>query len=279
MNYRMVLATAFLAALFLVLTACGPDDTDPTDPTDVTLGDTTFVVVVNPTVNDVNEPAMPEPGPQHSDVTVEAQSLAVTTGAEGVAVLSPLDAGNVDLFFDGDTMESSLTQPIDNRDLVEVAVATEDEDAHEMARIVYAFGGNIVELGEEDSIEDVEGALSASNQIVLLSGGTYTGDLDLSGSEVTLFGAGVTGGSVTIDGNVTISGSGNRIRGAHITGDLEVGGSDSGISFSSIDGAVDISGSDTVLLKNSFCGTLNISGGGTIALGNRGLDPLDADCE
>ena len=267
-------------SLLLVTAACGSeDDPDPTDPTEVTLGETTFVVVVNPTVNDLNEPDMSTPGAERSGVTVEGSSISVETTGEGIAVLGPVESGQVELTFGSGTIDASLTQTIANRDLVEVAVAVDGEDAQEMVRVVYAFGGTVVEISAEDSIEDVENALSASNQIVLLSAGTYTGDLDLSGSEVTLFGAGTTGGRVVIDGNVTISGSGNRIRGAHIMGDLEMGGSNTGLSFSTIDGDVEISGSDTVLLQNSFCGAISIGGSDTIALGNLGLAPLEADCE
>lgn len=279
MLIRLSLSTLIIAVL-LVTTACGSDDDpDPRDPTEVTLGQTTFVVVVNPTVNQINEPNMPAPGPERSGVTIEASSTSVQTAQEGVAVLGPVEAGQVELKFGSGTIDATLTQSIANRDLVELAVAVDGEDAQEMARVVYAFGGTVVEIGPEDSIEDVEDALSASNQIVLLSAGTYTGDLELSGSEVTLFGAGTTGGRVVIDGNVTISGSENRIRGAHIMGDLEIGGSGTGISFSTIDGDVEASGSDTVLLQNSFCGSVTIGGSDTIALGNRGLAPLEADCE
>ena len=278
MLFRLSLPLLLVASLLLT-TACGPDDPDPRDPTEVTLGETTFVVVVNPTVNDINEPNMPAPGSERSGVTIEASSLSVQTGEEGVAVLGPVESGQVELEFRSQTIDAALTQTISNRDLVEVAAAVADDGAREMARVIYAFGGTVVEISPEDSSDDVSDALSGSNQIVLLSEGTYTGDLDLSGSEVTLFGAGATGGRVVIDGNVTISGSGNRIRGAHITGDLEVGGSTTGISFSTIDGDVEISGSDTVLLQNSFCGLISIGGSDTIALGNQGLAPLDADCE
>jgi hypothetical protein len=148
-----------------------------------------------------------------------------------------------------------------------------------MARVVYAFGAQVVEIGPESSASEVNSALSGSNRIVLLSGGIYEGDLDFSGSNVTLFGAGVFCGEVTILGDVTISGSNNRIRGAYIDGELTISGSDVGVSFSTFAGGVDISGSDSVLLENSVCAGLDISGSGTALLGNRGIDgSLPADC-
>ena len=273
---------AIVLSLFIVTVtaACGPDDDrDPTDPTDVTLGETTFVVVVNPTINDINEAPMPEPGPDRSGVDVESSTSSAQTAEEGIAVLSPVEPGQVELGFRSDDIDATLNQSIADRDLVEVAVAVEDDEAQQMVRVVYAFGDTVVEISADDPIDVVEDALSASDQIVLLSEGTYTGDLDLSGSNVTLFGADLTGGRVVIDGDITISGSDNRIRGAHIKGNLEVGGSSTGISFSRIDGDAELSGSDNVLLQNQFCSSITISGGDTVALGNRGLEPLSADCD
>lgn len=276
--------SSFVCLLVIVamsLAACSSEEESP-DPTDVTLGETTFVTVVNPTINDVNEPEMPEPGDEVADVLVEAQDVSVVTNEDGVGVLAPIEAGDVELYFEGDDLEAFLTQSIADQDLVEVAVAAEEEEAQQMVRVVYAFGGDVVELDEEASFEEVEDALSDSDQIVLLSDGVYTveegEELEFSGSSVTLFGAGTEGGRVTIDGDVTISGSGNRIRGADITGDVDISGSDAGVSFSTIGGDVEIAGSDVILLQNRFCGQMSISGSDTVALGNEGLEPLAADC-
>ncbi|MGH7447710.1 MAG: hypothetical protein ACRELT_09125, partial [Longimicrobiales bacterium] len=81
-----LLITALLAA------ACGDDVTDP--PLDVALGETTFVVLVNPVVNTANEVTVPPPGTVRSGVSVAPDGgSAVTTTAVGVAVLSPVNAG------------------------------------------------------------------------------------------------------------------------------------------------------------------------------------------
>lgn len=266
-TYRRFLVTG----LFAFLLACGGDD--PHDATNVTLGETTFVVVVNPTINDVNAHDVSEPGTTVEGVRVDGGGRSVSTSATGVGVLSGVEPGSVTLQFGADGIDEELTETISNRDLIEIAVAVTPDGASRMARVVYAFGAEVVELGEDSTNEQVNDALSASNRIVLLSDGVYTGDLELSGSSVTLFGASTEGGRVTIDGNVSLSGSGNRIRGAHITGDVEMSGSNQGLSFSTIDGLLTVSGSDSVLLNNTLCGQTEI-GDDTYALGNRGLAPL-----
>ena len=262
-----------VTAAALMLVACGDDGI--TDPVDVELGETTFVFLLNPVINDANEQTVPAPGSSVSGVSVSIQNgPSATTGATGVAVLAPVEPGTRTASF-GSAGELSLT--ISNGDLREVAVALDGSGASQMANVVHSFEGQtVVEITPGMTVADVNDELAKSNQIVLLRGGTYTGDLEFSGSNVTLFGEGAGGGNVTINGNVMVSGSANRLRGARVTGELSVPGSDSGISFSSVTGAVDISGSDAVLLNNAFCGGVTIDGSGTIALGNRGMAPLAA---
>jgi len=256
-----------------MLVGCG--DNGITDPVDVELGETTFVFLLNPVINDANEQTVPAPGTSVSGVNVSIQNgPSATTGATGVAVLAPVEPGTRTARF-GSAGELSLT--ISSGDMREVAVAVGGSGAAQMANVVYRFEGQtVVEITPGMTVAAVNAELAKSNQIVLLRGGSYTGDLEFSGSNVTLFGEGAGGGNVTINGNVTVSGSANRLRGARVTGDLSVPGSDSGISFSSVSGAVSISGSDAVLLNNAFCGGVTIDGSGTIALGNRGMAPLAA---
>jgi hypothetical protein len=266
-----------ITVLVLLGLACGPK-LDPLDPTDVELGETTFVVVVNPTINDVNDVTLPEPGSIRGNVRIDGGGTSVATESAGIGVLGSVDHGDVVLRFRSDGLDANLEQNIRERDLVELAVSLTESGAQEMARVVYRFGSEVIELDQEATVDDVNDALSASNRIVLLTGGSYTGDLELSGSSVTLFGAGVLGGRVTIEGSVTVSGSGNRIRGTRIVGDLDMSGSDAGLSFSTIEGEALVSGSDSVLLENTFCGGVDISGGGTTVLGNAGLAPVEAAC-
>jgi hypothetical protein len=264
---QLILTTALLAG-------CA-DEPENKDPTQVTLGETTFVVVVNPSINDLNDRTVPQPGAVRDGVTATARPISATTGPLGIAVLRAVDAGNVDLTLSGQGIDGVVATSIQARDLVEIAVAADDDGVAEMIRIVYRFGGEVIELHSDDPIDAVNDALSGSDRIVLLDGGVYSGNLEFSGSNVTLFGAGASGGEVTIVGDVTVSGSGNRIRGTRIEGDVDLSGSDAGISFSTIDGQVQVSGSDSVLLESVFCGAVDISGSGTTVLGNRGLDGDD----
>lgn len=253
--------------------ACGDDGI--TDPVAVELGETTFVFVLNPIVNDAHQQSVATPGGSVSGVSVSVQGgPSGTTGSGGVVALGPVEAGTQTVSF-GSTGELSLS--ISSGDLREVAVALDESGATQMANVAYSFDGQtVVVITPDMAIADVNDELAKSNQIVLLRGGTYTGSLEFSGSNVTLFGEGAEGGNVTINGSATVSGSGNRIRGAHITGDLSVPGSDAGISFSSVAGAVTVDGSDAVLLNNVFCGEVTIDGSGLTALGNAGMPPLTA---
>lgn len=270
---RHIVSGILLAGISIAIAACG--DEGITDPVAVELGETTFVFVLNPTVNDANEQEVPAPGGSVSDVSVSVQDgPSGTTGTDGVVAFGPVEAGTRAVSF-GSTGELSLS--ISSGDLREVAVALDESGAARMANVAYQFDGQtVVEITPDMAISDVNDELAKSSQIVLLRGGTYTGDLEFSGSNVTLFGEGAEGGNVTIDGSVDVSGSGNRIRGARITGDLSVPGSDAGISFSSVTGAVTVDGSDTVLLNNAFCGDVTIEGSGVTALGNAGMSPLAA---
>lgn len=268
-----ILGTATAATLALSLAACGDDS--PTSPTEVTLGETTFVFLVNPVVNDANQKAVPAPGPERSGVDVAiADGPSGQTDAGGVEVLAPVDAGTRIVSFDDGSNSDTLHLEIADRDLREVAVALDADGAAEMANVEYAFGGEVVVITPDMSIEDVNDALGESNIIVLVEGGTYTGNVEFSGSNVTLFGEGAEGGNVTIDGDVVVSGSQNRLRGVRVTGDLSVPGSNAGISFSSVVGSLTVDGSDARLLDNAFCGSVDIIGGGLLALGNAGLDPI-----
>jgi hypothetical protein len=257
--------------------ACGGDDA--TDPSDVTYGETTIVVVVNPTINTANGVGVASPGAARSDVSLDLDDgPSSTSSAGGVAVLAPVTAGDRTLSLTGGGDSGDVAVSIADGDLREVAVALDASGATVMADLRYAFGGAVVEVDPSTPIAEVNAALTQSNVIVFFESGTYTGDLEFSGSNVTLFGEGTSGGEVTLDGNVTVSGSGNRIRGALITGDLSVPGSGAGLSFSRVDGVTTISGSSPTLLNNTFCGEVTVTGSGPLLLGNGGLEPIAGGC-
>lgn len=269
-SYQRWFGLAVLAAL-----ACGGDDT--TSPTQVTFGQTTFVVLVNPTVNTANQATVPQPGTARAGVTVAvAGGPSVATDANGVAVLAPVTAGAKTLSLSGGGAGGQLSASIADRDLREIAVAASGNAASEMANVLYAFGATVVEVTPSMTIQQVNAELAKSNLIVFFRQGSYTGDLVFAGSDVTLFGEGTTGGTVTLNGNVTVQGSRNRMRGARITGTMSVPGSNFGMSFSRVNGSFQMAGSGGVLLNNAFCGSATISGSGSRLLGNAGLAPIAA---
>src|SRR5918996_4740145 len=82
-----------LGALALGTMSCG--DSGPVDPTSVPYGQTTFVVFVNPVVNDINTAATPTPDPLRRDSVTVAVVLgdSEVTDSTGVVALSPVAAG------------------------------------------------------------------------------------------------------------------------------------------------------------------------------------------
>lgn len=265
-----------LAGAVLSSAACS-DSSVTAPPLEVDFGETTFVVVVNPTINDDNEADLPEPGSVRSGVNVSVEEGgAVSANSSGIAVLAPVPPGERTLSFQASGVAGDVVVPIEEGDLLEVVVALTEGGAATMASVRYAFGGEVVELTPDTPPAEVNHALSESNVIVFLRGGTYTGDLEFTGSNVILFGEGPAGGQVTIHGNVAIGGSSNRVRGARVTGDLVVTGSDAGISFSRVAGTVTVDGSSAVLIENAFCGEVTLNGSTPTLLGNAGLDPLPA---
>lgn len=265
---------AALSACLVAALACGGTATEPIE---VTFGETTFVVLVNPIVNDANNVVIPPPGATQSGVTVSvAGGASGTTDANGVAVLSPVTTGTDTLVLSGGGVSGELSVSIAERDLREVAIALDATGAAVMANIRYAFGAQVVEVTSSTPLAEVNAALAVSNTIVFFSGGTYTGDLEFRGTNVTLFGEGERGGQVTLTGNVTVFGDGNRLRGVRITGDLTVPGINAGISFSRVAGTFDFSGDGGTLLNNAFCGTVSVTADQATLLGNAGLDPIPA---
>jgi hypothetical protein len=269
------LASIPFPALFLsaVLAACG--DGGDGDPADVLFGETTFVVVLNPVVNDANEAQVPSPGVERAGVLVASDDgPGDVTDPGGVVTLAGVGAGGRTLTLSGAGIDAALGLEIDDGDLREVAIAVGGDGASVMSEVVWAFGNDVVEIEPGMSNAAVNEALAASGSVVFFAGGTYTGDLVFAGSDVTLFGDGPYGGRVVLDGSVTIEGSSNRIRGAIITGDLDIPGSDVSVSFTRVAGQLTVDGSSGVLLYNDFCGPVSIGGSGVTALDNTGMAPL-----
>lgn len=260
----------WLGAVWLL--SCGESNTEPTE---VPYGETTFVVLVNPIINALNQATVPGPGTTQAGITVSVTNgPSNPTDAAGVVVLNPIAPGTSTLTLSGAGSTGQLPAAITDRDLRELAVALTPAGAALMANVQYAFGGEVVEVTPVMSVNAVNAQLARSNVIVFFRAGTYAGDLRFAGSDVTLYGEGPRGRSVTLNGNVEISGSRNRVRGARITGTLTVPGSDFGMSFSQVVGSTQIAGSNTTLLQNTFCGAVTIPGSGARVLGNAGMAPL-----
>jgi len=268
---RLVLVTALASGGL----ACS-DSSGPVDATRVPYGQTTFVVFVNPAVNDVNTAAVAAPDTLRRDSTEVAvvQGPSDVTDSVGVATLSPVAPGARTLSVARDSVSGEAAVSIAERELREVAVALTPDGAAVMATVPYAFGGRVVEVRPTTPVGEVNAALAQSNVIVFLRSGTYTGDLTFSGSNVTLYGEGRRGGTVTINGNVTVNGSGNRIRGARITGGLSIPANGFGMSLSRVDGALQRNGSGATLLLTPFCGGVTSPTTNVTALGNSGMSPI-----
>lgn len=259
----------------LLVTSIGGCSGDATGPTTVEYGQTTFVVLVNPVINDLNEANMPAVGSVRSGVTVSVQGgPSATTDANGVAVLSGFTPGSKTILLNGSGLSGSVTVSIADKDLREVAIALTSVGAQVMANVRYPFGGTVVQVTPSMSVAQVNAALAQSSIVVFFQAGTYTGDLVFTGSNTTLFGAGPTGGRVVLSGNIAVEGSSSRIRGARILGSLTAPGSQFGFSWGAVAGALDVDGSSSVFLNSRFCGTITIAGSGVTALGNAGMAPV-----
>ena len=91
---------AALSACLVAALACGGNT--GTDPTEVTFGETTFVVLVNPIVNEDNQEAVPTPGTTQSGVNVSVTGgPSGSTDANGVVVLSAVEPGTKTLSVSG----------------------------------------------------------------------------------------------------------------------------------------------------------------------------------
>lgn len=266
-------ARALLALMVTTIGGCGSDD--PTGPASVPYGETTFVIMVNPIINDLNEANMPAVGTVRSGVIVSVQGgPSGTTDASGIVVLTGITPGIKTISLNGSGLSGSVTASIAEKDLHEMAIALTSGGAALMANVRYPFGGTVVEVTPSMSVAQVNAALAQSSIVVFFRAGTYSGDLVFTGSNTTLFGQGPMGGQVVLNGNVTVEGSSSRIRGARILGSLTAPGSQFGFSWGRVAELLDVDGSSSVLLNNIFCGTTTIAGSGLTALGNAGMTPL-----
>jgi hypothetical protein len=277
--HRTSLATPALLSLSALLAAgagaCGDDAPDTIDPADVRFGVTALVVMINPPINAGSRGPLPAPGTARAGIMVADQDgPAAATDENGIAVLAPMPSGVRTILVTGGGIGGSFDVLIGPGSLREAAVAAEGERVEIMTTLDYA-PDRIMELSPALTAAQVNDELHVNDRIVFLTGGVYTGDLDLTGRRVTLFGEGVFGDKVTIQGNVKLSAD-SRIRGVHITGTLTMPANSSGLILSRVDGGTTVTGTDALVLQNALCGGATITGPGVFALGNRGVAPTPA---
>lgn len=265
-HLRLFTITAALA----MAAGCGGDD----DP-DLPFGETAVVVVVNPLPNEGNTTSPPAfAGTEYAGIEVDAEpGGSNTTDDTGLAVLRDLDAGDLDLVFDG---AASLPLAIAGEgDVYDLAVA---HDGAEVALypgfpIRYGVGGDIIVIATDgDAIE----ALNTDDTIVFFEDGIHVGNLVIEGENVILFGDSFEGEPVVVDGSIEVRGGSVRIRGVTITGDLTVFGNNFGMSFSTVQGATQLNGQAISFLRNVFCQGANVPSSNAALYDNAGLPPFPA---
>jgi hypothetical protein len=271
-----------LAALSLAAGLAACDD----DSGDFRYGRTTFVVVMNPVVNDINDTLLPSPGSQRINVRVANEDgPSDVTDADGIAILAGVGSRLQTLTFSGAGFRQALNFDIDPGDLRDVAMSATLDEVLPMSVETWPFAEpdpyEVTPDMSNEAINELLSLMTYSGFVVHFAAGTYTGDFVFTGPNIALVGEGAVGGNVILDGNVTIDGNLGRIRGVTITGDLAItaaGGVT--ISFTRVNGQYTSAGIYNTLLYNDFCGPVVIDDSNLTALGNTGLAPLPArdDC-
>src|SRR5262249_18372417 len=107
--------------------------------------------------------------------------------------------------------------------------------------------------------------------VILLSPGTYKGDVILQGANVLLFGdCGHDDNGpeliTAIDGNLTLAGDNVRVRSLHVTGKVTIAGNNCSMAYCRVNDA-EITGGSAILLGNGIVtGKVTASGDGSNAV-------------
>lgn len=273
----MARARRAAAAILISLMVLGcPNDQGPIlGPDAVPLGQTAFVVLVNPTVNNSNKAAVPDPGAFRSGVALSVMGgPAATTDRYGIAALTPVTAGSKTLTTPGGGQFSATIEDKDVRDLF---IAWTGTTAAVMAEVSYPFAGTVIEKTSSITMQQVNAELAKDSLVVYLPRGTYLGDLAFAGNGVTVYGAGTAGGQVTLQGNVNVTGSSNRLRGVRVLGNVVINGSDFSMVYGRVDGTTQALGTNAKLLRNVLCGTVTVTGANLMLLDNAGPAPISPE--
>jgi len=267
------MASARRAILIPLMVLGCRDDLGPiTGPDAIPLGQTAFVVLVNPTVNNSNKAMVPEPGAFRSGVAVAVVGGPTqTTDRYGIAALTPVSAGSKTLTTPGG---GQIAATIDDKDVRDLFIAWSGASAALMVEVSYRFGGTVIEATPSMSVQQINTELAKDSLVVYLRRGTYVGDLNFAGNGVTVYGEGAAGGQVSLNGNVNVTGSNNRLRGVRVGGNVAINGSGFSMAYGRVDGTTQALGPDARLLRNALCGTVTVTGANLMLLDNAGPAPI-----
>lgn len=251
----------------LVFTGCKNDD-EVVEPLPIA-GDfgqvTSAVVIVNPVINDGSTTTVTS-GSVRKGVRINSGNLAaVTTDANGLAVIKGLPTGIVPLDFDKGTLPIDVKQ---EKELYDVVVSYKEDTVIEIIEeIRYPIGGEVINVAPGD---DLSKAFNTDNAIIVLDKGVFEGDYNITGEGVLVFGSWdeVDGAKSAFTGNITVSGGNVRMRGLKNEGFLTVNANFFSAAFCIFKDA-DIKGNDVALIRNEFNGTtVNVPSSSAVLLDN-----------
>jgi hypothetical protein len=263
-------------------TGCGGGDDDDNnnntsgpDTVDNLLGDTALVAIINPVVNTGHTTGVPSiTGTERNAIPVEANPGDAAVSENGIAVVGT-GTGAVEVTVGNAMLGHNVLVAGDVYD-APIAFDGTTAEFYPNTPVRYPIGAasGAVLFGPADALADVQAKLGLDNTVVVLRGGTYTGDITIDGTGTMLYGLDFLNNAVMINGSVTVNGAQVRLRGVTVTGDLTVKGNDFGISFSTVEGNTSINGNAGAFVRNVFCGTTVVPTSNATLLDNFGLEPI-----
>jgi hypothetical protein len=249
---------------------CEGNDLPILGPDAVPLGQTAFVVLVNPTVNLSNKAMVPPIGAFRSGVAVGVVGgPAETTDRYGIAALTPVTAGSKTVTLPSGQFAATIA----DKDVRDLFIAWPGSTAALMTEVTYPFGGTLVDAGSLNN-QQINAELAKDSLVVYLPRGNYAGNLNFAGNGVSVYAEGAAGGLVTLNGNVNVTGSNNRLRGVRVLGNVAITGNGFSMTYGRVDGTTQALGADIRLLRNALCGTVTVTGANLMLLDNAGPAPI-----
>ena len=271
MKYNKLIFTGIL----LLALSCGKDDPTPPDAGGTDFGQiTSAMILVNPVINEGTSATLPASGTVRENVSISSGNIdAVTTGAEGIAIIKGLPVGTaVPLTFDTGEVTINVVQ---EKEFYDVIVSYDENGVQETIQEVrYALGGEVVKITTEMDNAAITTALKGGDKIVFFGPGIYEGlDISLTDNGVILFGSydeETKEYTSIIKGNIAVQSKFVRIRGLIVEGDISLTGSDFASSYCVFVNAT-MPGNNVTLIHNEITGTASVTGNNVILLDNTGL--------